>query len=459
MGLLRPAVAETAYYKGAYFGFAASGKTLNAFLTMAGMRAFENSDAPIAMFDTEDGSDFLLPQCDRFGVPRDKFLVAKTRSFKDLMQFLEEAGEAGARYLIVDSITHVWDELKEAYERAHRRRRGLEIWDWGKIKPEFRQFTDKMLAMPMHIVTCGRAAWEYETQYDEAKDKNETIRAGQKLRAEGEFGFEPHFTLRFDRVSRALEFPNEKGRKGLGEHVRVGVVLKDRSTILDGHRVVLTPEALAAGRNDLFEFLRPSLAALNIGGEHRGVDTTSSSEAMFGDGGESYAARSQRVKVVTEEIGNLFKLAGYNTRKEADQDLGMPAVIRLWERHFGVRAWAALTHLSLEQLEAGARTLARHLKLDPAGPNEGDVYAMPTDQEVGDGLVVYQEPLMIEGGRPAPALPDPKPDDFVELTGAQAGLTISFCDGKWIGPSPGESQAAPSGVAAVAAGADDEAPF
>jgi AAA domain len=80
------------------------------------------------------------------------------------------SAEQSCSVLVIDSISHVWMELVEAYMKKKGRDR-LAIWGWNPIKTEWRQFTDLYLCSKLHIVLCGRAAFTYDEWLNEKGEK------------------------------------------------------------------------------------------------------------------------------------------------------------------------------------------------------------------------------------------------------------------------------------------------
>lgn len=328
MGLLKRAVNQTAAAKIGIYGEAGSGKTRTATEIAVGI-SLETGKPPIAFFDTEGGSDFMIPVCDRAGVD---LLVAKRRSFADLMAFMEEAKQAGA-IVIVDSISHTWDDLRESYERKLRRKNGLEIWDWGKIKPEWRRFTNEFLASPCHAIVCGRAASIYEERYNEAKGKNEVAVVGARMKTEKETGYEPSLLIEMERVPK---------RDGTAGWDHVAVVVKDRSDTMDGQEF----------KDPTYQTFRPFFSFLNIGGEHHPTDVHGNSEHLF-DTPESAIERKRRLEITLEKIKDAFTLADIGTRSDADKK----RMKELLKQSFGTTAWSEVEGMRLEALEDGLRAL------------------------------------------------------------------------------------------------------
>uniref|UniRef100_UPI0030DB5287 hypothetical protein n=1 Tax=Pseudomonas proteolytica TaxID=219574 RepID=UPI0030DB5287 len=65
---------------------------------------------PVAFFDTETGSDWMIPLFEEVGIP---LVVAKKRSFADLIAAMKWA-EEDASVLVIDRLTPPWRGLQEA---------------------------------------------------------------------------------------------------------------------------------------------------------------------------------------------------------------------------------------------------------------------------------------------------------------------------------------------------------
>jgi AAA domain len=186
MNLLQPAKITSAYLKMGILGFQGGGKTKTAGKTAIGLYKYMQSkgidctNRPVAMFDTETGSDWLIPDFHAAGVP---FVVAKRRSFADLLAVVKEA-EAGASVLIIDSITHPWRELCESYMRK-KQRTFLQMDDWGYLKGDhgWAKFTDTFVNSKLHIIMCGRAGYEFE-DYKDDNGKRQIEKIGTKMKTE-----------------------------------------------------------------------------------------------------------------------------------------------------------------------------------------------------------------------------------------------------------------------------------
>src|ERR1043166_3262552 len=96
--LFQPAKSTTARMKVGIYGFAGSGKTYTASMMAAGLAKRIKTKKPIAFFDTETGSDFMI---EKFKKQDLELVVLKRRSLKDLIAAVMEA-EQFCDIMIVD---------------------------------------------------------------------------------------------------------------------------------------------------------------------------------------------------------------------------------------------------------------------------------------------------------------------------------------------------------------------
>jgi hypothetical protein len=335
-------------------GFAGSGKTFTAAQLAIGLSKRIGDNKPVAFFDTETGSDFLIPKFREAGV---ELLVAKTRSFRDLLAFMKEA-EGVASVAIIDSISHVWKELLDAYTKKLNRRNGLQFQDWGPIKSEWQGFTDAYLNSQLHVLMCGRAGFEYDYETDES-GRRELIKTGTKMKAETEMGYEPSLLLEMERVAR------EDGTKGWQHRA---TILKDRTDLMNGASIL----------NPTFESFAPVIGFLNLGAHHVGVDTTRNSEDLF-DSPDSRSDRKRKVEITLELITDTLVEGGIAGTSKADKE----AQIKHLKDAFGTSSWTAIKNMRLEELESGLSALRIALGLAKAPSN--DFAAAPVGA-VDDGL-------------------------------------------------------------------------
>lgn len=328
----KPAENRSAFLKMGIFGFQGAGKSWTACNVAIGLHQCIKSKKPVGFIDSETGSDFQVERFKKAGVALE---VDKSRAFEVLAADMREA-EKNYDILIVDSITHFWRELMQAW-KLKRHRQFISLRDFGPLKDEWSAgYTLPYINSRMHIIMVGRAANVYEDVEDSGgEEKTKSIKTGTKMSAEGETGFEPSLLVEMERV-----FQHDGGR-----YAREATVIKDRFGVLDG-KTFIDPD---------FKVFLPHISLLNLGGEHLGVETAQSSEALFGDGGKSVAVRRQQQQILTEEIEGLLVSAfpGQSVKeKKAKADIVQVA--------FNTRSWTAICELWPEKLLAG-KTIVQYL--------------------------------------------------------------------------------------------------
>jgi len=169
MKLLQALGSGQGYLKAGFLGFPKSGKTYTALLLAMGAKKEMGAEGPIAMLDTEGGSEYVHSMV-KEGTGHD-LLGVRSRSFDDLLAVGQECVKEGVGVLVVDSVSHVWRELCDAFltnvnkQRAKRNlrpRHNLEFQDWNPLKAQWGKWTDFYLNAPLHIIICGRAGFEYD---------------------------------------------------------------------------------------------------------------------------------------------------------------------------------------------------------------------------------------------------------------------------------------------------------
>ncbi len=219
------------YFKAAFEGFAGSGKTYTAALIAIGLHKKIKSKKPVVIFDTEKAAKFLKRLFNEAGI---ELLVKESRTLADLMETMRLLrDEKASDVLIIDSITHVWDDTVEALKRK-KNRVNLQFQDWGILKPQWkREFSDPLVRDPYHIIMCGRAGYEYSNEVNPETNKREIYKSGVKMKVEGETAYEPDCLVLMER------FENVTGAKK--KISRYATIVKDRSTLLDG-KVIENPK-------------------------------------------------------------------------------------------------------------------------------------------------------------------------------------------------------------------------
>jgi ribosomal protein L40E len=361
MVTLRELGKETAFLKMSIYGFAGSGKTRTAAEIAAGMHQYIKSEKPVVMIDTETGSDFIAPIFQGKGI---KFMGVKSRSFADLISVVENLSNS-SDVLIVDSLTHIWTELQDAYRRkkyacykcgASGMMNGstckkcdgtgavtdkLALHDFAPIKREWGKFVDLYLNSKAHIILCGRAGFEYISQ-ETLEGKLEIIKGGTKMRAEGETNYES---------SLVLEMRADKDKKGVKN---VGFVWKDRASILNGQEFTFPK----------FEDFLPHINSLNLGGAHVAIEPSSSVASLQTPQGsnEEYS----RLKTIALEEIQALLLLKYPSSGGEDKRKKLEAIQAVFNTH----SWTAVESLRLEEIQEGIERVKKFIESDSTPKTE-----------------------------------------------------------------------------------------
>jgi len=248
----------------------------------------------------------------------------------------------GADILIIDSITHFWQELVDAYGKKKNKKR-LTLKDWAEIKPEWYQYTRKYLNSRLHIFMLGRASWDFDYEEDEEGAK-ELTKTGTKMKVESDLGYEPSLALEMERVRK------DTGKIGSAFKYRAWVI-KDRFNIVNGQFKNFDPvsnrDATLGIENGVFQLILPHVQALNIGGDHVSVDPSRNSTELF-DTNNSVAYKLRQRDIAIEEITNLMTLC-FPGQDAASKKKKLETLQEL----FGTTSWTAISNVNLEKaLEA-----------------------------------------------------------------------------------------------------------
>jgi hypothetical protein len=356
MSLLQPAESTSAFLKMGILGLSGAGKTKTAGKVAAGLvlhmrkLGIDYAAKPVAMFDTETGSDWLIPDFQEAGVP---FVVAKRKTFADLLTVMREA-EQHASVLIIDSITHPWRELCASYMKK-KQRSFLQIDDYGYLKGDhgWAQFTSLFVNSKLHIIMCGRAGDIFENYVDD-NGKRQMEKIGTKMKTEGETAFEPSLLVLMEHV--------ENTRTHIVTHR--ATIQKDRSTTLDGQQI---------DNPDFKDFL-PHINRLNLGGRHMGVDDHTDSQHIITTEKRDWQPVQRRIAV--DEIQSLLVLH-IPGQSAADKQ----RKIQLIRKHFDNKSWTEIEEIMpLFDLRAGYDSLHHELEGKPSRYNAPQI--VPGDYDV-----------------------------------------------------------------------------
>jgi hypothetical protein len=320
MSLLKAAQNSTAYAKIGLMGFPGSGKTFTASSIARGLAKKANANR-VAFFDSEKGSDFEVSRMKEAGI---ELLVHKGRAFKDLISVMREVEQEKIPVLIIDSISHVWRDLTDSYQKKQNKKQ-LTMYDWGILKTQWKEYTDLFLNSSMHILMCGRAGYTYDQEVNQDTGKKEIIKTGTKMRVEGETGYEPDLLIEMESLTIKDKFVNRAW------------ILKDRSDTMNGKFFDFPT----------FKTFNSFFESINLGGDHSGIDVTRNSEGLFDNPDWSQVELQRRREIALEELQALLIKSGYDGRSAETNKKR----VELLEKHFGTSSKTAIENLPIRALE------------------------------------------------------------------------------------------------------------
>lgn len=225
------ATKEQARLRLALFGPSGAGKTYTALKIATGM------GGSIAVIDTERGS--ASKYADRFEFD---VLELDARNIATYCQAIEAANRAGYNVLIIDSLTHAWQELLADVNKIARARYSGNTWAaWSEGTPKQMRFIDMLLNSDCHTIATMRSKTEWLIQEDE-KGRKRPERVGlNPMQGKGiEYEFDmlmeisPEHTavVLKDRTGKyqdeMIELPDEKFGQSLAEWLKEGVSTKQK---------------------------------------------------------------------------------------------------------------------------------------------------------------------------------------------------------------------------------------
>ena len=165
-------------------GCAGSGKTYSSLLLAKGLT---NGDfSKVAIIDTENGSADLYAHLGNYNV----LSLAPPFTPENYIKAIDVCEMAGMEVIIIDSISHEWDELLD----FHSKLAGNSFTNWAKVTPRQKAFVDKILQTNTHIIATMRTKQDYVLNQKDGKFIPEKV----GLKSVQRDGLDYEFTLVFD---------------------------------------------------------------------------------------------------------------------------------------------------------------------------------------------------------------------------------------------------------------------
>lgn len=326
--MLSLAQPQMAFLKMGIYGEAGSGKTYTASKVAIGLHHYIKAEKPVGFLDTETGSDFVLPLFEEAGI---ELLVDKTRSFQDTIDIIDQA-EKECSILIVDSITHIWNEMLKAY-RDENKLEFITLKHWVPLKETWNMgYSERYSNSNLHFIMSGRAGYIWQDVEDEDGYK-ELKKVGTKMKAEGEISYEPSLLVE-------MEHHRKSAKAGAGWINRAWVV-KDRFDLINSQFF----------DSPTFDSFLPHIEQLNLGGEHKAIEPNRDSRSMFRKertGAAYFRKHDELVENIKAEIHLAYPKQNTDDKTER---------LNLMKEVFGTRSFKEIEHMKNDMLEVGLETL------------------------------------------------------------------------------------------------------
>lgn len=164
----KKATKEQAKARVAIFGPSGSGKTKSS------LRIAKGLGSKIAVIDSERGSaskysdDHEFDTCD-----------LEKKNIDEYVEYINAAGKEGYEVLIIDSLSHAWQELLDEVEAIAKAKYRGNTWSaWSEGTPKQRKLIDAILSYPGHVIATMRSKTEWVQEKDEKTGRTKPVRVG-----------------------------------------------------------------------------------------------------------------------------------------------------------------------------------------------------------------------------------------------------------------------------------------
>jgi ABC-type dipeptide/oligopeptide/nickel transport system ATPase component len=228
--MFEQATKERTYLRAALFGPSGSGKTKSALRIATGIASVVGGE--IAFIDSERRS--ARKYSDEF-----KFKVCDIddRSIAGYVKAMTAASQISASILIIDSLSHPWEELLGEVDRlANAKYSGNNFRAWAEGTPKQRQFIEALLSFPGHVIGTMRSDtdWVIDNNNGRMRPTKVGLKPRQGKGIEYEFDMlleistEHVATITKDRTGKfqdkTIEKPDEEFGKQLAQWLGTGAI-------------------------------------------------------------------------------------------------------------------------------------------------------------------------------------------------------------------------------------------
>lgn len=326
--------AKNNFIKASFGGFAGSGKTKTASKFVVGAYKDLGCSKPILIIDNEKGSRFLVRFFENEGI---KALGKDTVELADVLKAFDFLNKKEIDFLFIDSLSKVWYKYVRDYKKKNNRK-FMTLQDWGKILPAWQEtFSDKFVEVEGNCVFTGRGGYTYDMEENEETKKKEFVKSGVKMKMAGETPFEPDLNIWMDINQEIIDDKPNIWREGL--------VLKDRSDLIDGK----------VFKNPSYDDFKPVVDYL-IGVPKGFVAGSSDNSNLAPSEDYDKMDRRRQREIALENIKAEFDKSTLGSSKE-DKKLK----IAILEKIFGFKAWTAIEGMPLEELTNSTKELEKFM--------------------------------------------------------------------------------------------------
>lgn len=168
MAGFRKATKAEAKLRLAVFGPSGAGKTYTSLRIASGL------GGQIGVLDSERGS--ASKYADRFD-----FMVCEPqrKTIDAYCGVIKDAADAGLDILVIDSLSHAWQELLEEIDQLAKAKYRGNTWSaWSDGTPKQRKLVDAILTYPGHVIATMRSKTEWAQEKDDRNGKTKPVRVG-----------------------------------------------------------------------------------------------------------------------------------------------------------------------------------------------------------------------------------------------------------------------------------------
>lgn len=197
--MFKKATKEKAKLRLALFGVSGGGKTYSALRMATGL------GEKIALIDTEHGT--ASKYADRFNFD---VCDLDNPTINNVLMTMKEARDYDV--LIIDSLSHAWEELLDEVNRIAKAKFGGNTWSaWSEGTPKQKKLIEAILEFPGHIIVTMRAETNWTTTVND-RGKVVPIRIGEAPRQGKNIEYEFDMLIQLSQDHSALVLKDRTGK-------------------------------------------------------------------------------------------------------------------------------------------------------------------------------------------------------------------------------------------------------